>query len=99
MKLILASADRRAHDFLTDQGAYTHEHVPESYEDYGDAENGPDLQGGPAFDAYEGESHCIIIGPSGLIEHQAERDWDFEKYCREMQEESEAFGRANPLER
>lgn len=72
-----------AHDFLTDEGAYVHEHVPESWYDGSDPENGPeDLQGGPAFDVYSGDSHDIFI-QDGLIVHMSLRDFNEEDLYRE----------------
>jgi hypothetical protein len=53
-----------------------HEHCPETFEDIGDAENGPQLTGGPAFDRYAGDSHEIIMDYTGLIVHMGAIDWD-----------------------
>jgi hypothetical protein len=75
-----------AHRMLTDQGAYTHEHYPESFEDVGDAESGPQLTGGPAYDRYAGESHEIIIDYSGMIRHCVEIDWNWERFLADAGE-------------
>jgi hypothetical protein len=73
---IIAHSNTFAHRMLTDQGAFVHEHNPETFEDVGDAENGPQLVGGPAFDCYEGDSHSLIIDHTGLIVFEQEIDWD-----------------------
>jgi hypothetical protein len=76
-----------AHTLLTDQGAYVHTHFDDTFEDVGDAENGPELTGGPAFDEYSGESHYLIIDHTTTFVHQQERDFAFEQLCAEWAEE------------
>lgn len=66
----------KLHALLTDQGAYIHEHNPATWEDDGDAENGPCLHGGPAFDRYSGDSHEFIVDSSGEIVCTMHIDWD-----------------------
>lgn len=72
------------HELLTDQGAYIHEHYPDSFEDIGGAESGPKLVGGPAFDAYSGESHDFIVDESGKIVHVHLIDWEDERLYGQM---------------
>lgn len=72
------------HRMLTDQGACSHEHEPDSFEDVGDAENGPDLQGGPAYDRYWSESHEFIIDQSGTIVYSEVIDWGLWRFAESM---------------
>lgn len=78
-----------AHRMLTDQGAYVHTHYPDSWEDIGDAENGPQVVGGPAYDEYSGDSDYFIIDPSGLIVAQMAIDWAFVRWYAEHPDPSE----------
>jgi hypothetical protein len=72
------------HRMLTDQGACSHEHEPDSFEDDGDAESGPNLIGGPAYDRYTSESHSFIIDGTGSIVHSELIDWDMWRFCEGM---------------
>lgn len=90
----ISSSNFFAHRMLTDQGACTHEHNPDTWEDTGDAENGPHLTGGPAFDRYYTDSHEIIIDQSGLIVHSSEIDWNWFRFA----EEAEASGEDRNLD-
>ena len=76
-----------AHRMLTDQGACVHEHYSETYEDIGDAENGPQLSGGPAFDKYFGDSHEFIIDHTGRIVASFGIDWDEFRFFAEISDE------------
>jgi hypothetical protein len=46
---------------------YTKTHVPDSWQDVGDAENGPRLTGGPAYDDWSKDDHHIYV-VNGVIE-------------------------------
>lgn len=48
------------HAFLTDAG-FGYSHHEASWEDVGDAENGPELTGGPAFDEYFFNTQCVYV--------------------------------------
>jgi hypothetical protein len=72
------------HRLLTDQGACVHQHYADSFEDTGDAESGPCLEGGPAYDEYRSESHYMIVDASGDIVHQSLIDWDMERFVDQM---------------
>lgn len=72
------------HRLLTDQGACIHTHHPESFEDTGDAESGPCLEGGPAYDEYTSDSHYMIVDQTGLFVHSQVIDWDMERFVDEM---------------
>lgn len=80
----LSHTNQWLHNMLTDQGAVTHEHEPESWEDDGDGESGPHITGGPAFDRYTSESHCFIINASGTIVDSEPIDWAMWRFCEEM---------------
>jgi hypothetical protein len=69
---------KTAHDFLTDEGAYFHEHVPESWEEEGNTDNGPRLVGGPAFDVYSGDSHQIIIQGGVIVEMMPTKFFEYD---------------------
>jgi hypothetical protein len=75
-----------AHEFLTDQGAYTHYHVPAEFDD-GDPENGPGTVGFDEVDVYEGDSHIIILR-RGIIIDLVPRDWEFEVFIEEMERQA-----------
>lgn len=65
--------DIHCHALLVAAG-YSHEHYPESWEDIGGPENGPNLVGGPAFDAYympdgKGGEHEIIVVRGEIVQH------------------------------
>lgn len=81
-----------AHQMLTDEGACSHEHFRESWEDDGDAENGPSLSGGPAFDVYTTESHSIVITGDGLIADSQVIDWDEYRFFAQLEAESRRTG-------
>jgi hypothetical protein len=80
----LSHSNRWLHDMLTDQGACSHEHQPDSWEDTGDAETGPILEGGPAFDIYTSESHTFIIDATGTVVDSELIEWDMWRFCEEM---------------
>ena len=71
-----------AHTFLTDEGAYVHDHIEAEWDD-GDAESGPGCGGHPAFDMYSGDSHDIVLNEKGIMLDLQPRDFDFEAYCQE----------------
>lgn len=76
------------HRMLTDQGACVHEHHPSSFEDIGDAENGPQLIGGPAYDSYRCDSHEFFIDRHNTIVARLQIDWDFWRFCESMPEQA-----------
>lgn len=49
-----------AHEFLIENG-YSYKHEEESWEDVGDAENGPRLRGNPECDTYWDEKECEFV--------------------------------------
>lgn len=53
-----------AHHHLIDLG-FSHVHVEASWEDTGDAENGPRLSGDPAYDEYTLGDMTVYIGGAG----------------------------------
>ena len=53
-----------AHDFFVGAG-YVVTHYESDFEDVGDAESGPKLSGGPAFDEYAADDHYVIVTEGG----------------------------------
>lgn len=86
MTTTLSHSNTWLHLMLTDQGAFVHEHIPDSFEDVGDAENGPELIGGPAFDRYSGDSHEFIVDGTGTIVASYPIDWDQERWFAQMED-------------
>ncbi len=60
-----------AHNALLQSG-YTHEHHNATWEDVGDAENGPKLDGGPACDVYASETEYVVIDEDGSATRDVE---------------------------
>ena len=59
-----------SHAFLIEAG-FTHTAYNEDYHDNGNAESGPNLVGGPAFDEYHDNSLMLYFGTAGdLLETQ-----------------------------
>ena len=56
-----------------------------TFEDVGDAENGPELTGDPAFDEYKGPAEYVIVDESGHVVHREERDLVFEAWIEEQE--------------
>jgi hypothetical protein len=58
---------------------YEKTHHPMSWKDVGDAENGPRLSGGPAYDAWvrteDGMDHCIIVCEGQVMDSFYEPTW------------------------
>jgi hypothetical protein len=67
-----------AHAHLIALG-YRHTQFPCTFEDDGDAESGPHLTGGPAFDEYESDDDRLIIDELGRFAHWELRDLEAEK--------------------
>jgi hypothetical protein len=70
-----------AHDFLLEQG-YTHHHEKATWEEVGDAENGPKVDGGPACDVYGDKKDYVIVDENGAAwfeEGAAAMDIAYEK--------------------
>lgn len=63
-----------AHHHLIDLG-FSHVHVDASWEDTGDAENGPRLSGGPAYDEYTLDDMTVYIAEDGSTGYDI---WDLE---------------------
>ncbi len=59
--------------------SYTHDRIPASWEDCGDAENGPMVSGGPAYDLYIGADEMVFATEDGVLDRVA-RDLEFEKW-------------------
>lgn len=70
------------HDHLISLG-YRRERVEASWEDVGDAENGPKLEGGPAFDCYTGADEYVYASEIGVLDRNA-RDEAFEQWADEQ---------------
>lgn len=94
----LSHSNFNLHRLLTDQGACVHVHYPDSFEDVGDAENGPELTGGPAYDEYTCDSHTFIVDSTGCIVFTASIDWDFERFAAGMAEDAGEGTMENPHE-
>ncbi len=47
---------------------YEHERVEASWEDHGDAETGPMVSGGPAYDMYLGPDEVVFATEDGLLD-------------------------------
>ncbi len=62
---------------------YTHERVPADWEDHGDAETGPMVTGGPAYDMYIGADEMVFSGETGVLDRVA-RDLEMEKHMEGM---------------
>jgi hypothetical protein len=67
-----------AHEFLTNEGNYTHTHVDADFDD-GDPENGPNGGGCDEYDLYQGDSHDIIL-QYGILVDQILINWDEYRY-------------------
>ena len=75
--------NQNIHDNLTILG-YTHIHHECTFEDYGDPENGPELEGDPEWDCYENDVERIIVNQFGQVEFREDIDHAFETWV-EMQ--------------
>jgi hypothetical protein len=73
---------KTAHDFLTEDVAYIHTHIPADFDD-GDPENGPGTDGYDEFDLYEGDSHDIIM-QRGKIVDMVLINWDEYRFFEQM---------------
>ena len=74
-----------AHHHLLELG-YVHTHNEADWEDDGDAESGPHLSGGPAYDEYYVPGHSIYVEENGTI-HQETRDPDEDRFIERMSPE------------
>lgn len=70
------------HDFMLSLGA-EHERIEEHWEDVGDAENGPELSGHPAFDVYRDADTVYVVDENGRADHEP-RDLEMEQAAAEM---------------
>ena len=61
-----------AHAALIAAG-YVHERHDADWQDTGDAENGPELSGGPAFDLYTDADSVVMISESGETAFESAR--------------------------
>ena len=52
---------------------YALTHFPESWEDVGDAENGPLIQGGPAYDEWRNGNHVVIVIDGEIVDQFVEQ--------------------------
>jgi hypothetical protein len=75
------------HHWLVELG-YERAYCPADFEDVGDAENGPKLVGGPAYDEYTGPEEYIIIDESGHFAHREKRDLAMEAWCNEQADQA-----------
>ncbi len=71
--------NRALHEHLLALG-YTWSRADESWEDHGDAEHGPELSGGPAFDRYTGPAEHVHFSEDGHA-HVEAIDLAWEKFC------------------
>ena len=71
------------HAHLTSLG-YVRSRHEASWEDVGDAENGPELDGGPAYDEYTGPDEYVFTSESGVLDREP-RDLAFEKWVEDHQ--------------
>jgi hypothetical protein len=67
------------HDQLTVLGYELTQHR-EDYWDDGDAESGPSLNGGPAYDEYCGPDEYICIDEQGHVVHRDDRNLELEQW-------------------
>lgn len=67
------------HEHLIAQG-YSWEQCPASWHDDGDAESGPSLGGGPAYDRYIGDGEYVYAVEDGTLDREA-RDYKLEAWC------------------
>jgi len=73
-----------AHCHLMSLG-YEHTRIEATWEDTGDAENGPHLDGGPTFDQYTAADHYVYIdenGCTGTEPRNAAMEADLEEFYR-----------------
>jgi hypothetical protein len=84
--------NRGTHDQLVALG-YVRTHYPESFEDDGDAESGPHLTGGPAYDEYESADDRVIIDHNGHFAHHEKRDLEWEAHCDAMYQAEQTHAR------
>ena len=71
-----------AHEVLVAAG-YSYSRVEADWYDAGDAENGPMLQGGPAYDLYEDANSHVVVGEDGNSGFEW-RDLEMEAYVESM---------------
>lgn len=62
---------------------YSWTHQPATWEESGDAENGPCLDGCPAYDEYTGIDEYVYSGEYGVLASCA-IDLEWEAFCREQ---------------
>lgn len=72
-----------AHAWLIANG-YTHKRMDAEWEDTGDAESGPRLDGHPAFDEYTSDTDYVIIDERGF-QHCEKRDMEWEAHVDAME--------------
>ncbi len=70
------------HEHLMSLG-YEYQRFACTFEDAGDAENGPHLTGGPAYDMYSSPTEFIYATEGGVLDHE-DRNLAFEKMMAEM---------------
>jgi hypothetical protein len=75
--------NEQAHAHLIELG-YVRTWHEDSFEDGGDAENGPDLTGGPAFDEYKSADDYVMIDEQGHFAHYERRDPEIEEWAAGM---------------
>jgi len=85
---VLCVANLDAHDHMIALGA-RHTHYDADWEDTGDAESGPMLRGGPAYDEYEFDEFRVYIDHEGHVSDQIARDFAQEAWEEGMAETDE----------
>lgn len=63
-----------AHEFLTNEGAYVHQHYEAEHDD-GDVESGPGTWGHDEYDVYSGDSHELVL-QRGILMDAVLINWD-----------------------
>ncbi len=79
------------HDHLMTLG-FTHERVENSFEDIGEAESGPELSGGPAYDVYQDAASFVYMSEHGESGTEL-RDLEMEEYVKSMGIECDSYTR------
>jgi hypothetical protein len=81
-RFVPAPYDLAAHAALTAAG-YTYERVEAEWCETGDAENGPDMDGHPAFDLYTDANSTVMVSEIGCTLFEW-RDLEMEAYVERM---------------
>lgn len=67
------------HELLIAHG-YSHTHYPETWEDVGNGESGPMLDGGPAYEEYASSTEYLLAREPGEVDAREPRNHEWEMW-------------------